>query len=83
MHRLPASTGLDQLTADLKTINAELWDIEDEIRDYERAKDFGPRFVELARSVYRQNDRRAFVKRKINELLGSTLVEEKSYAAYE
>jgi hypothetical protein len=82
-HRLPASATLDEMFADLKSINEELWEIEDEIRAYERAKDFGPRFIELARSVYRQNDRRALVKRKINELLGSFLVEEKSYAAYE
>jgi hypothetical protein len=75
-------TGLGQLSADLKTINLELWTIEDDIRDCERAKDFGPKFVELARAVYFTNDRRAAVKRQINDLLGSDLVEEKSYAAY-
>jgi TATA-binding protein-associated factor Taf7 len=57
-------------------------EIEDSIRDCEREQEFGPRFVELARSVYRTNDRRAALKRQINELLGSRLVEEKSYAAY-
>lgn len=70
------------LAADLKAINAKLWVIEDDIRDCERAKDFGAKFIELARAVYYVNDERALAKRKINDLLGSTLVEEKSYAAY-
>jgi hypothetical protein len=56
--------------------------IEDDIRDCERAKDFGAKFVELARAVYFTNDERAAVKRQINELLGSAIMEEKSYAAY-
>jgi hypothetical protein len=67
---------------ELKRTNEQLWQIEDEIRDCERRQDFGPRFVELARSVYRTNDRRAELKRKINELSGSTIVEEKSYVVY-
>lgn len=79
---LPASADLDRLSAALKTVNEQLWDIEDDIRDCERAKDFGPTFVELARAVYITNDKRAALKRDINELLGSRLVEEKSYAAY-
>ena len=66
----------------LKEVNAALWDIEDEIRDFERRKDFGEKFVELARTVYRTNDRRASLKREINDLLKSVLVEEKSYSAY-
>ncbi|PKL95605.1 MAG: hypothetical protein CVV18_04830, partial [Gammaproteobacteria bacterium HGW-Gammaproteobacteria-8] len=66
-----------------KTVNEQLWEIEDEIRGCERRRDFGERFVELARSVYRTNDRRAAIKRQINEQLGSTIVEEKSYAAYD
>lgn len=66
----------------LRGVNEALWDIEDDIRDCERQKDFGPRFVELARSVYHQNDRRAALKRDLNALLGSELVEEKSYQAY-
>jgi hypothetical protein len=76
------SAEMDRLSAELKKINEELWVIEDDIRDCERAKDFGAKFVELARAVYFTNDRRAQVKRQINELLGSRLVEEKSYAAY-
>ncbi|PWC80804.1 hypothetical protein TSH100_28835 [Azospirillum sp. TSH100] len=67
---------------DLRAVNTTLWEIEDEIRDCERAKDFGPRFVELARRVYRTNDQRAALKRDLNQLLGSELVEEKSYQAY-
>jgi hypothetical protein len=68
--------------AQLVTVNGELWDIEDRIRDCERAGDFGSGFVELARAVYHTNDRRAALKAQINQLCGSQLVEEKSYAAY-
>jgi len=80
---LPRMPALDALTADLKQVNEALWQIEDEIREEERKQEFGPRFIELARSVYRQNDRRAALKRQINELLGSRLIEEKSYQSYE
>ncbi|MEO8301145.1 MAG: DUF6165 family protein [Rhizomicrobium sp.] len=66
----------------LKMLNQDLWDIEDRIRDHERAGDFGPGFVELARSVYRRNDERGAIKREINLALGSTLIEEKSYKPY-
>jgi hypothetical protein len=76
------TTTLSRLTAALKDVNAELWRIEDDIRDQERAKTFGPEFVALARSVYHTNDRRAALKREINELLHSAFIEEKSYAAY-
>jgi hypothetical protein len=68
--------------AELKRINEALWEIEDEIRLKERERDFGDRFVELARAVYHTNDRRAAVKRAINTRLGSRLVEEKSYQDY-
>jgi hypothetical protein len=71
-----------RLTAALKDVNAELWQIEDDIRDQERAKTFGTQFVALARAVYHTNDRRAALKREINELLQSAIIEEKSYAAY-
>ena len=76
------SEALDRMSADLKAVNESLWDIEDNIRNCERDQDFGPKFIELARSVYRCNDRRAALKRDINELLGSKLIEEKSYADY-
>jgi hypothetical protein len=70
---------LERLVTELRTVNEALWDVEDALRRAEAAKDFGPHFIELARSVYRHNDRRAALKRHINELLGSRLVEEKSY----
>lgn len=73
---------LAPVMAQLVTVNGELWDIEDRIRDCERAGDFGSGFLELARAVYRTNDRRAALKAQINQLCGSQLVEEKSYAAY-
>lgn len=70
------------LTAELKGVNSALWQIEDDIRDCERRKDFGDRFVQLARAVYHRNDERARLKRAINESLGSRIVEEKSYQPY-
>jgi len=79
---VPSSAELDRLFTDLKAVNEALWVIEDDIRDHERDGDFGPSFIELARSVYRQNDKRAALKREINVLLGSPIVEEKSYAEY-
>lgn len=78
----PNHAELARLSGELKAINEKLWVIEDDIRDCERAKDFGAKFVELARAVYFTNDERAAVKRKVNDLLGSALVEEKSYAPY-
>jgi hypothetical protein len=76
------SKALSRLTAALKDVNAELWRIEDTIRAQERAATFGPEFIALARSIYRSNDQRAELKREINALLNSAIVEEKSYAAY-
>ncbi len=66
----------------LRDVNAVLWQIEDDIRACERSRDFGSRFVELARSVYKTNDQRAELKYRINMLLDSEMVEEKSYEAY-
>jgi len=63
-------------------INTQLWVIEDHIRDLERARDFGDDFIQTARSVYFINDDRSDVKRKINEVTGSKLFEEKSYEEY-
>lgn len=68
--------------AQLRAVNEALWDIEDRIRVKEKAKAFDAEFIELARSVYIRNDERAAIKRAINERLGSTLVEEKSYQDY-
>jgi hypothetical protein len=81
-HALPHSPELEDLVTQLTEINAALWDIEDGKRDCERRQDFGPKFVELARRVYIDNDRRAAVKRAINLLVGSDIVEEKSYQPY-
>ncbi len=77
-----ASDELTRLSNGLKAVNETLWVIEDDIRDCERNSDFGKKFIELARAVYRTNDERARIKHQINELLGSRLVEEKSYSAY-
>ncbi len=74
--------GLSDLRARLHAVNETLWTIEDDIRECERRGDFGPRFVDLARAVYKTNDARAALKRAINVALGSRLIEEKSYAAY-
>ena len=79
---LAASARLDDLSRQLKAINEAIWETEDAIREEERDKRFGERFVELARSVYRNNDQRAAIKREINMLLGSAIVEEKSYSSY-
>ncbi len=71
----------DQISR-LKQINETLWDIEDNIRRQEAAAQFGDTFIELARSVYHQNDIRAEIKKEINLMLGSELVEEKFYVDY-
>lgn len=70
------------LRKQLKTVNEELWVIEDDIRDEEAEQNFGPRFIELARAVYVTNDKRAALKKDINLALGSRFVEEKSYQDY-
>lgn len=70
------------LYIELYNINTQLWDIEDHIRDLERKKDFGDDFIQTARSVYFINDQRSDVKRRINEITGSALIEEKSYEEY-
>ena len=75
-----ADIGADQ--AALLAVNERLWEIEDRIRDKERARSFDSGFIELARAVYIENDERAAIKKRINTALGSTIVEEKSYAAY-
>ena len=76
------SPELRRLWAELKTINEALWLIEDDIRDCEAQKDFGPKFIELTRAVYITNDKRAAVKKQINMLTGSAIVEEKSYKKF-
>ncbi len=73
---------IQKLHSQLKEINEALWEIEDDIRDKERAREFDERFIELARAVYFTNDRRSEVKKKLNLHLGSEIVEEKSYKDY-
>jgi hypothetical protein len=68
--------------ARLKAINEQIWDIEDGIRRKELTKQFDDEFIDLARSVYPRNDERAAIKRELNHMLGSDLVEEKSYVDY-
>ena len=74
---------LNRLMLQLKTVNEALWDIEDEIRDCEREKNFSTKFIELARSVYTNNDQRSRIKREINLVLESPIIEEKSYSKYD
>tara|TARA_B100000963_G_scaffold264457_1_gene232625 strand:+ start:6863 stop:7261 length:399 start_codon:yes stop_codon:yes gene_type:complete len=73
---------IKSLYEDLKKINTKLWNIEDGKRDCERNKDFGEKFIKLARSVYIENDQRAKIKKKINKLSGSNISEVKSYDKY-
>jgi hypothetical protein len=79
---LAPSEELASLAAQLRSINEALWEVEEGLRRCEREGDFGPDFVELARWVYQHNDRRMALKRRLNELLASPLVEEKDYTAH-
>ena len=78
-----AAVDLGPEEANLTRVNESLWVIEDDIRDEERAQRFGEKFIALARAVYVTNDERAQIKKRINQLLGSTIVEEKSYKPYQ
>ena len=73
---------INRLFAELYEINLKLWKIEDKIREKERQSDFKDEFISLARSVYFTNDKRAEIKKKINLISGSELIEEKSYEKY-
>lgn len=79
LEAVPESQSVHEITQQLKSVNEQLWDIEQRIRDIEQAQQFNDQFIQLARSVYQCNDRRAKLKRQINELLGCELKEEKSY----
>ena len=72
----------DSLYLELYKVNCDLWDIEDKIRDLEKRKDFGSEFIQTARSVYFNNDKRSEIKRAINLKTSSDLIEEKSYEKY-
>jgi hypothetical protein len=78
-----AAVDLGPEEANLTRVNEALWVIEDDIRDEERAQRFEQKFIELARAVYVTNDERAAIKKRINQALGSTIVEEKSYKPYQ
>jgi hypothetical protein len=77
-----AARDIEKDLSALLAVNERLWVIEDEIRDKERAKIFDAEFIRLARAVYIENDERAAIKKRLNQQLGSTLIEEKSYAEY-
>lgn len=79
---VPSDATIERIHADLKRINEALWEIEDDIRDKERAGEFDEGFIALARAVYVTNDQRAAAKKELNLHLGSDIVEEKSYADY-
>jgi len=76
------SDEIKKLYVEIKKINLKLWNIEDEIRICEKKKDFGENFINLARSVYLNNDKRSKIKSEINKLLGSNIKEIKQYADY-
>lgn len=82
LHRKYPETLNDPLSEELHNINKKLWQVEDDIRECERKKAFGERFIELAREVYQLNDVRAIIKKQINIKYGSDLIEEKSYKEY-
>jgi hypothetical protein len=77
-----ALPGLAALRGELSLVNRRLWDTEDAIRRKEASRTFDAEFIELARAVYRNNDERSRIKRAINELLGSEIIEEKQYVDY-
>lgn len=83
LEAVPQDKTVQRLHAKLKSINEDLWVIEDDIRDKELAKEFDQTFIDLARSVYVTNDQRANAKKELNLYLGSEIVEEKSYKDYQ
>lgn len=78
---LPPVAGVAALEDALCRINLQIWDLEDVIRDLMRADDYGPAFVEATRTVHRANEERGRLKRQINDLTGSAIVEEKAYGS--
>ena len=79
---LNINSEIKELWSQLKMVNTQLWDIEDAKRLSEKNKKFGDEFIELARNVYKFNDRRAKIKSKINQLTGSNIKEVKQYTEY-
>ena len=80
--QIESTEKLEKLYIEIKKINLNLWNIEDQIRICEKKKDFGENFINLARSVYLNNDKRSKIKSEINKLLGSNIKEIKQYADY-
>jgi hypothetical protein len=70
------------LMVELLKVNSSLWKVEDLLRDFEKANSFGAEFIDLARSVYKLNDKRSYIKKEINIKYGSKFIEEKQYASY-
>ena len=77
-----SSNKINKLSHQIKKINLNLWNIEDKIRICEKEKDFGEKFIKLARNVYFNNDKRAKIKLRINKILGSNIKEIKQYVNY-
>ncbi len=80
---IPPSEEISTLVRELKQVNEAIWDAEDFLRGREQAKEFDSQFIDMARGVYRHNDRRSAIKRQINERLAAQFVEEKQHPAYE
>ena len=80
--KVPNLSEAKEFEKELKLINQKLWDIEDQIREKERKKIFDSEFIQCARMVYITNDKRSIIKRSINQVFGSDLMEEKSYSSY-
>ena len=80
--QIEPSEKLEKLYIEIKKINSNLWSIEDEIRSCEKRKDFSEKFIDLARSVYFNNDKRSKIKSEINKILGSNIKEVKQYTDY-
>ena len=77
-----SNSTVNSLVKELESVNEKLWDVEDKLRDKERSKQFDGEFIQLARDVYFTNDERARIKKNLNEVTNSKLVEEKSYQKY-
>ena len=80
--KVPNLSEVKEFEKELKLINRQLWDIEDQIREKERKKNFDSEFIQYARMVYITNDKRSIIKKSINQVFGSDLMEEKSYSPY-
>ena len=77
-----SNSTVNSLVKELESVNEKLWDVEDKLRDKERSKQFDDEFIKLARDVYFTNDERSRIKKNLNEVTNSKLVEEKSYQKY-